>query len=226
MRETMHSAAAKGLIIKPDGLVKVLLPAALMSLAACSAGSTYVPKTPTVQTQERSQEVAFATGSQLYTPANWPETQRFFEDVPPLATHHVHIYARSGDQRDLQRAGELREWLMKRGFPGHVIDITQTDRPAGELLVRVEYAVALPPAGCPDWSDGGGTDFSNATQANYGCADATNLARQVADPADLVRGQGGPFGDGDRSQVAITKYKTDQVTQTVKDSASSSGVSQ
>jgi pilus assembly protein CpaD len=42
--------------------------------------------------------------------------------------------------------------------------------------------------GCPNWEDPL-VGAPEQTSTNYGCATNTNLARMIADPNDLVRGQ-------------------------------------
>ncbi|WOE74617.1 CpaD family pilus assembly protein [Alterisphingorhabdus coralli] len=57
--------------------------------------------------------------------------------------------------------------------------------------------------GCPDWSSVSETNFNNATSSNFGCAANSNLASMVADPEDLVRGQGDGTSDADTGTKAI-----------------------
>jgi pilus biogenesis lipoprotein CpaD len=214
--ERGNSTAAGGLLVKTACLILCI------TLSACS-GSGYVPKKPGVAFQERAHAVAFNSDGRTIKAGDRAAMEQFFADVQPLAVQRVRIVSATGDAPGLANAQGMRSWLIGKGFPPRVIEIAQGPHAAGQLYVTLDYAVALPPEGCPNWSDGDLTNISNKTQANFGCADATNLARQVADPADLVRGHGGATWDGDRNGVAVMKYKTDQVTQTVKDSASSSG---
>lgn len=58
----------------------------------------------------------------------------------------------------------------------------------GTLHVDVtRLSVSVPD--CPDWSRRSDDDFSNRPSSNFGCADAVDLAAQVANPADLIAGQ-------------------------------------
>ncbi|WP_419825845.1 CpaD family pilus assembly lipoprotein [Sphingomonas sp.] len=57
----------------------------------------------------------------------------------------------------------------------------------GSARIVVSRAVARV-EGCPDWSRGNLAEFDGASQSNYGCAAAQNLAAMIADPQDLVRG--------------------------------------
>ena len=71
------------------------------------------------------------------------------------------------------------------------------------------YHITLP--NCPDWSKPIGTDSSNTTSSNLGCANQSNLARMVADPRDLVRGRRLGPADGVREAEAVVRYRTDNV---------------
>ncbi|MFC3442200.1 CpaD family pilus assembly protein [Sphingobium rhizovicinum] len=61
--------------------------------------------------------------------------------------------------------------------------------PAGSIRLIVRRASASVP-GCPDWRSTQETDPNLATTSNYGCATNSNLAAMIANPEDLVRGQG------------------------------------
>ncbi|WCP14467.1 hypothetical protein sphantq_02913 [Sphingobium sp. AntQ-1] len=61
--------------------------------------------------------------------------------------------------------------------------------PAGSVRLIVRRATASVP-GCPDWSGKQETDPSLGTSSNFGCGVNSNLAAMVANPEDLVRGQG------------------------------------
>lgn len=59
----------------------------------------------------------------------------------------------------------------------------------GAVRVIVKRATASVP-GCPIWEDPV-VGSPEQTSTNYGCATNSNLARMIADPNDLVRGQSG-----------------------------------
>lgn len=63
------------------------------------------------------------------------------------------------------------------------------EAPAGSVRLIVRRATASVP-GCPDWSQKQETDPNLATSSNFGCGVNSNLAAMVANPEDLVRGQG------------------------------------
>lgn len=64
----------------------------------------------------------------------------------------------------------------------------RTGMPAGTARLWIERARVTPPA-CPDWSSNPSGNMNASTHTNYGCATNSNLARMVADPADLTKGR-------------------------------------
>ncbi|MET0370268.1 MAG: CpaD family pilus assembly protein [Sphingobium sp.] len=79
--------------------------------------------------------------------------------------------------------------------------------PEGAIRLIVRRATASVP-GCPDWRSKAETSPDLGTSSNFGCATNSNLAAMIANPEDLVRGQG---GDSDlrtaTSNRAITTYR-------------------
>ena len=64
---------------------------------------------------------------------------------------------------------------------------------------------------CPDWSRRSDEDFSNRPSSNFGCADAVNLAAQVANPADLVAGRGRASTAAGPLATAVAQFTADRV---------------
>jgi pilus assembly protein CpaD len=79
--------------------------------------------------------------------------------------------------------------------------------PAGSVRLIVRRATASVP-GCPDWHEKQEADMNLGTSSNFGCGVNSNLAAMVANPEDLVRGQG---TDSDMRTVtsnrAISTYR-------------------
>ena len=61
--------------------------------------------------------------------------------------------------------------------------------PAGSVRLIVRRSMANVP-GCPDWRDKGETNIHLSTTSNFGCGVNSNFAAMVANPEDLVRGEG------------------------------------
>jgi pilus assembly protein CpaD len=82
--------------------------------------------------------------------------------------------------------------------------------PANRAIVDIgRYLVTTPP--CPNWSKNPPLDYSNVHASNFGCTTATNFARMVASPADLVEGR--PLGRADAipAAAAVQRYQSDRV---------------
>jgi pilus biogenesis lipoprotein CpaD len=78
--------------------------------------------------------------------------------------------------------------------------------------VVLERALVTLPA-CPDWSRESGTDFSNQTHSNFGCATQTNLGLMIAELKDLVRGRTLGPADGVHQAEGIVRYRTGKVVE-------------
>jgi pilus assembly protein CpaD len=61
--------------------------------------------------------------------------------------------------------------------------------PVGNVRLIVRRATATVP-GCPDWHKKQETDMTLGATSNFGCGVNSNWAAMVANPEDLVRGQG------------------------------------
>ena len=61
--------------------------------------------------------------------------------------------------------------------------------------------------GCPDWTRNSSFDPNNHTSSNYGCATNSSLAAMIAQPEDLVHGQGAAGTDAARSAKAIDAFR-------------------
>lgn len=79
--------------------------------------------------------------------------------------------------------------------------------PGTVRVVITRMSASVP--GCPDHSREYQPDFSASTSSDYGCALNSNLARMVADPADLVRGvAGSPTSDPATSGKAVNALRS------------------
>lgn len=66
---------------------------------------------------------------------------------------------------------------------------------------------AVPPHPCPDWSQSQTYNYLNEVHSNFGCAYSNDMALQLADPEDLVRGHGGGGPDTGVSTRVIEQYR-------------------
>ncbi|MFZ1989015.1 MAG: CpaD family pilus assembly lipoprotein [Alphaproteobacteria bacterium] len=116
----------------------------------------------------------------------------------------------------LKSLAPVEKELVARGAdPKKVVRLAEVGTEYQGKLADVEIIakryVAVTPS-CPDQSvpeDPLGNQ--NLNTSNFGCATATALALQVADPRDLARGRDVGAANGAHSAGAVNRYETDQV---------------
>jgi pilus assembly protein CpaD len=81
--------------------------------------------------------------------------------------------------------------------------------PNQAIIQTGRYLVSYPR--CHDWSKHAWVGFTNTASSNWGCADAVNLGKMVASPADLVEGRPVAMADGMPAAAAVNRYLTDKV---------------
>ena len=92
--------------------------------------------------------------------------------------------------------------LVSPGAP-----VTEGLVPGGSVRVVVARRRATVP-GCPNWSQPSQPDWDNKTMAGFGCSVNANLAAQVANPEDLIRGrEGAPVMDSVTAVRAVDMYR-------------------
>jgi pilus assembly protein CpaD len=79
-----------------------------------------------------------------------------------------------------------------------------------QIVMTVTRLTAVVPE-CPGWIGHTSAPTDNRVNADFGCSDVSNLARMVADPGDLVKGQSSLYGNGDKAALGVSQYRTDQV---------------
>lgn len=88
-----------------------------------------------------------------------------------------------------------------------VVALSGCGTPSPDYRIRVmssadeRTVVAVPPE-CPNWREYGNTPNENHYGVQFGCASARNLAAQVANKDDLIKGA--PLGGSDGTYTAAT----------------------
>lgn len=120
-------------------------------------------------------------------------------DAPPLARAQVaEIVGRYG-------------MLLANGAP-----VAGGTYGPGTVRVVVSRRRASVP-GCPDWSKPSQPNFNNEMMSNFGCGVNSNLAAQVANPEDLLRGRPGAAAeDAETAAKAIVMYRNWPLTGVVE----------
>lgn len=71
---------------------------------------------------------------------------------------------------------------------------------------------AVPPHPCPDWSHAADVNYDNSLHSNYGCAVNNNIAVQLENPRDLVKGRGSKGGfDLEGNVRTIELYRAGEI---------------
>jgi pilus assembly protein CpaD len=100
--------------------------------------------------------------------------------------------------------------LVRAGMPRSRIQVApyEVGDHAELASLRLSYlrVKAVVPR-CGVWPDGGVADYRNAEYHNFGCAQQSNLAAMVDNPADFVRPRALEPADGSRRADVISKYR-------------------
>jgi pilus assembly protein CpaD len=115
--------------------------------------------------------------------------------VDALVPVETELLALGADAKRIYRLAEIGV-----DYEGHWADV--------EIIAKRYVATA--PA-CPDWSRTDTLDNQNLNGSNFGCATASSLALQVADPRDLVRGRKLGPANGPHEVGGVNRYETDNV---------------
>jgi pilus biogenesis lipoprotein CpaD len=116
----------------------------------------------------------------------------------------------------LKSLAPVEKELIARGAnPAKIVRLAEIGVDYQGKLADVEVIakryVAIAPS-CPDQSvPADPLGNQNLNSSNFGCATATALALQVADPRDLTRGRETGSANGAHSAAAVDRYQTDQV---------------
>lgn len=211
--------------VRPVALALLVL--ALVPLAGClgatdpatdPAGLTAAQPIPApsrlqVDRVRVSHVMRFAPGSANAAPGELGRLQAFLDAVQPRPVDRIALAATT--PAAAARLAVLQRVLAARGITAGV---TEPVAAGGDLAVlSVERAVVVP-IGC--LTDGGQMPPDGGVLPGFGCANSLNLARMVADPADLERGRPAGPADGAAAVLAIERYRAGQITPLVLETAS------
>lgn len=121
---------------------------------------------------------------------------------------------------------DTRDFLLGQGVRSDQVRLVGYDSTARDAPIVVgfqRFTVTTPR--CGNWSSFGGT-FENEPQGNFGCAVTSNMAAQVANPADLVGARTMDPADPQRRGTVLDKYRKGETTSSAKDVQASGAVSQ
>ena len=193
---------------------------ALLALSACGASYPYREKTIQVEESQITHTVHFAKGSDRLGLSERRKISQFTAAIRPESVQQVEIETHGDSGLSHERAHIIKSELIKAGFPTPVFRHDYVKRTVQNVNVNIKIATAIPPRGCPDWGSRASPNFSNQMHSNFACATKNNIARQVANPTDLVHGNNVDAPDPERTQALMTPYRLNTQVDTQADSAS------
>ena len=209
-------------LLRPSALAAAL--ALALAASACSpttltATQTEVPKQIKLTYSVLSWPVKFDPASSAMSPGQGQALSNFLSTARTGDGDQVTIDAVPGpygegstlaDQRQASVDLILRSLQMSPS----TLEASQVQggaAPSSEapgddvVVVNIGRYIVSGPS-CPDWTKPQADDFSNTSPSNFGCATLTNLARMVANPADLLRGSTMGAADGDYAADGVAAY--------------------
>jgi pilus assembly protein CpaD len=213
----MRSSAFKQIIAASAGALALVL-------GGC--GETVPPGTTVVDFQKQSRDVVKVeerhatqvvfvnsrTGS--VSPAERERIARFVSDFGGDRPESVHVNLHGNGPTE--QFTNVIDALVTLGLERNKIKLFPGER-AGAAGARSDSipmaatrTVAILPD-CPGWLDHIAAPGDNQTEANFGCANVSNLGMMVADPADFAKGQSTPYSDAAPAVNAVQRYETDRV---------------
>ena len=181
---------------------------AALAVSACIPNRTaYSQPTASayqVRTLERVHAVQFRPGSTMVSSIERTRLQTFFAELGPQPVTGWTV--RLGGALGGARWTSLQQTLAEIGAPAMQPVFHGA---AGDSAVVAGHQTVDAPVACDPGPVRGFSD--QAPISPFGCTNALNLARMVADPADLYRGQPLEPANGRQAVGAVEAYVADEV---------------
>lgn len=206
--------------------VTVLALAALLGGCATAAGDAPAPLTPTsrypLEARPAVQEIALAQRADGLSPA---QRAALYDIAARAAGKPIVVRAPAGGGEVAARsAHNARAELEAMGVAGvRVASYDAPDSAAPILVGFVGYEAVVHRCGT-EWTNLTATR-DNQSYANFGCALTSNMAAQIADPADIAAPRPLDPADAQRRSTVLGKYRAGEVTAAQSDERSSGQVS-
>lgn len=198
---------------RPTAVLLLLLFVSGWGLAGCAAEATRYSEAEASQTEVRfvsvEHPVFFLPKRTTLGPGEYERLDEFIYSSGATRRDMI-VVSVTGEtpiSRQQARAEAVVAAIEARGLVVDAIEraaVLEDERP--DVVVLVGRYVAIPPA-CPDWSKKPGTDYSNRSSSNFGCATRFNLSQMVANPRDLIVGESTDPADGIVSARSIFQYR-------------------
>jgi pilus assembly protein CpaD len=206
--------------LSPRPLVPLLLAAALGACAATPEKVALEPRTPLdtwakrIAVDEQPDEIRLAVHDTGLSGTQARALSEFAVRWASAEAGEIVVQSPNGsDTGGAYRTGTgAQAYLVDQGVPAHMVRLVGYDaEPGAPVIVGfVRYAAVTPVCGT-EWGNLTST-ARNETYANFGCAVASNLAAQVANPADLLGPRAMTPTDAQRRDTVMAKYRAGQPT--------------
>ena len=194
-------------------LRRVVLPALLLVLGACSQRTTADPSNVIPRPIITEHTRVFIVGQEATNGNHANDDGRWLDQI-------VDFVAALGPRTrvtiagpDTSRTTAIRRALRDRLGATTLIGSRGVIPPSSDralTAITVSWASVSVP-GCPDWTRSDGTSSSRLHSSNFGCANAQSLAAMLHEPLDLSTPTVLGPADGTREALAIDRYRTDKV---------------
>lgn len=190
---------------------------AVLTITGCDAvtrPSDYREAHP-LKVSQVAQELVLATRVEFapLTSGERARFERFVVDYHARAAGPMTIQLdrRSAAQGDAKaRVAALRKLLVRAGISTgeiNVLPLGTTKTQAGAAVLSFQANQATLPE-CGKWDSNPTFNWSNRSQANFGCSTQRNLGLTVADPGDLNKAATMSGSDADRGERILNTYRT------------------
>lgn len=189
-----------------------LAASAALCLSACGGNATLESvHTPAISTLQMSHDVYFGSSPSLAAP-----------EAAALESFLSANDVRYGDRLKIDDPNPIDATTRRTqiGAVAAKFGLLLDDAPAapsrpalanGAVRLVVARGVADHPD-CPDWQNGVRNTTMQKTSSNFGCAQSSNLASMIADPADLQRGRTYSGTDSATVTKAINSWRDTKPT--------------
>src|SRR5262245_15869651 len=107
-----------------------------------------------------------------------------------------------------QRLNAVLIAMRCQGINARTATVKSTDNQhTGDEVVVFAQTVALVVPDCPGYNQPITLDYEWRPESPFGCANAVNFARMVANPNDIAQGRALAPGDGTNNVMAIQRYR-------------------
>ncbi|NBX03731.1 MAG: hypothetical protein EBR02_06700 [Alphaproteobacteria bacterium] len=165
------------------------------------------PKINKVETRSLTHEVKFARGAGALELSEKTALYQALRNIAPEASESILVQFSPAQLHNQARRNSIQKSLRSFGFTSDVLAFEPSQSlGADDARVTLSYATVVSPH-CPDWRMSPTNNYSNNHQGHLGCASVVNLGLMVANPRDLVHGQGDGRMDTERNMLAIRDYR-------------------